>query len=127
MCHAYWYIPPHKESQEFLSIQTPLGVNNPVRLLQGQTDAGNKFQSVPSRIFRKVVDRIIQWLEDVLMHEHDEKELLHSILKFIRQCGKYKLKQHANKCKLFQKEYHLSCTVGAVFNPRAELKRSGRV
>jgi hypothetical protein len=35
MCHAYWQLPLDKESQDYMSIQTPLGVHTPTRTLQG--------------------------------------------------------------------------------------------
>ena len=44
MCHAYWQIPLHEDSRECMSIQTPVGVYTPTRILQGSTDAGNHFQ-----------------------------------------------------------------------------------
>ena len=70
----------------------------------------------------EVIDRIIQWLDYFLMHAHNEKELLHSIMKFLRQCRKYSLKLYANKCKLFQKEANCCDRIidasGMRYNPR---------
>jgi hypothetical protein len=37
MCHAYWKLPLDKDSQEYISIQTPLGVHTPTRTLQRGT------------------------------------------------------------------------------------------
>lgn len=50
MAHAYWQLPLSKDSQEILSIQTPLGVYSSNRMLQGSTDAGNHFQAVTQEI-----------------------------------------------------------------------------
>lgn len=62
MCHACWQIRLQDESREFMSIQTPLGVDTPVRLLQVQTDSGNHFQSVTSSIFNEIIENVVQWL-----------------------------------------------------------------
>jgi len=59
-CHAYWQIPLHKGSQECMSIQTPLGVYTPTRVLQGSTDAGNHFQACIAQIFEDLVNKMLQ-------------------------------------------------------------------
>jgi len=68
MVHAYWQIPLHPDSQEAMSIQTPIGVYTPQRILQGSTDAGNHFQSTTSQIFTALHDWLLQWVDDFLMH-----------------------------------------------------------
>lgn len=122
MCHAYWQIPLHKDSQECMSIQTPIGVYTPVRLLQGQTDSGNHFQSVTTPIFGEAIGNVVQWLDDFLVHSVNEGPLLDSIEMFFSQCQKYGLKLHAKKCDLFLKEApfcgRLIDESGIKFNPR---------
>jgi len=76
MCHAYWQVPLHKDSQEVMSIQTPVGVYTSTRILQGSTDAGNHFQATTSNVFRELNEKLIQWLDDFLAHARDEADLL---------------------------------------------------
>ena len=49
--HAYWQLALDEESQEIHSIQTPIGVYTPTRILQGGTDSGNHYQAVTSEKF----------------------------------------------------------------------------
>jgi hypothetical protein len=46
MCHAYWQLPLDKESDEYMSIQTPLGVHTPTRTLQGGYRRGQQLPGV---------------------------------------------------------------------------------
>lgn len=48
MCHAYWQLPLGKLSQEVMTVQTPLGIFSPIRVLQCSTDAANHFQAATS-------------------------------------------------------------------------------
>jgi len=104
MCHAYWQIPLHPDSQEIMSIQTPLGVHTPTRILQGGTDAGNHFQSTISQVFAEMASHLLQWLDDFLMHAASETELLRRLGRFFEVCHDFGLKLHARKTHLFLRE-----------------------
>lgn len=51
LAHGYWQIAVVEESQEMMSIQTPLGIYSSCRLLEGHSDSGNNFQVVLSEKF----------------------------------------------------------------------------
>ena len=75
-CHGYWRFLLALQLQEMHSIQTPLSVFTPRRLLQGGADSGNHFQAVTQEEFDGRVDRLLQWLDDFLLHGPDETSLL---------------------------------------------------
>jgi hypothetical protein len=104
MCHAYWQLPLDKESQEYMSIQTPLGVHTPTRTLQGGTDAGNNFQASTSAVFRSLRENLLQWIDDFVIHARSEDQLLDLLEAYFSTCAKVGLKVHAEKCDLFARE-----------------------
>ena len=103
MCHAYWQIPLHEDSRELMSIQTPIGVYTPTRILQGSTGAGNHFQSCTSQIFAELSQVMLQWLDDFLLHANSEGELLRILRRFFELCRQFNLKLHAEKLDVFLK------------------------
>lgn len=122
MAHAYWQLPLAQDSQEMLSIQTPLGVYSSTRLLQGSTDAGNHFQAVTQELFQEKVPRLLQWLDDFLLHADSEQQLLDSVDQFLGICAEHGLKIHAEKTELFLREARFCGRVlsrdGLKFDPR---------
>ena len=82
MAHAYWQVPIANDSQEMMSIQTPLGVYSSTRLLQGGTDAGNHYRAVTHSAFQEKVRRFLQWLDDFLIHAAKEDSLLDELESF---------------------------------------------
>lgn len=98
---AFWKLGLHPDSQECMSIQTPIGVFTPNRIIQGGTDSGNHFQSATSTIFAGI-DKLIQWLDDFLFFAGNETELLDNIEEFLGLCETYNLKVHARKFSLFK-------------------------
>ena len=121
MCHAYWQLMLHILSRECMSIQTPIGVFTPTRVLQGSTDAGNHFQSVTSHVFSSIPN-LLQWLDDFLLHAQSEDELLGFIESFFGLCMQFGFKLHAAKCKFFLREAkfcgRLIDSAGIRFHPR---------
>jgi len=122
MVHAYWQIPLHPESQEAMSIQTPMGVYTPQRILQGSTDAGNHFQSTTSQIFTSMYEWLLQWVDDFLMHSRTEDEHVDNIGKFFTLCAEFGLKLHPGKLILFALEVAFCGRIisknGVRFDPR---------
>ncbi len=122
MAHAYWQLPLAPESQEMLSIQTPLGVYSSRRLLQGSTDAGNHFQAVTQDALQGRVDNLLQWLDDFLVLSRNETELLDSIQEFLTVCAEYGFKIHAEKTQFFLKNAKFCGRIlspdGVRFDPR---------
>jgi len=122
LCHAYWQIPLHPDSQECMSIQTPLGVQTPRRVLQGGTDAGNHFQSCTAPLFEELSENLLQWLDDFLLHAKSEKELIEFLKEFFRTCRQFGLKLHAEKSQLFLRKANFCGRIidgdGTRFDPR---------
>ena len=107
LCHAYWQIALALACQEFFSIQTPIGIFTPDRLIQGSTDAGNYFQGTTEPLFSQhadLMDKFLQWLDDFLLHAKTEEELLRALRAFFDICREFGLKVHALKTELFAKE-----------------------
>lgn len=103
LAHGYWQIPLDPASEELMSIQTPLGVYTPTRLLQVGSDSGNHFQSVLQDRFSEV-KKLLQWIDDFLIHSSSEADLLDSIETFLKICGEINPKVHAEKTCLFATE-----------------------
>ena len=122
MAHAFWQIPIAKESQEMISIRTPLGVYTSTRLLQGGPDAGNHYQAVTHSAFQAARGKLLQWLDDFLLHARTETELLKYPQSFLTVCKQYGFKVHAKKSQLFLREAQfcgrLISATGVRFEPR---------
>lgn len=101
LAHGYWKVPLATESQEMMSIQTPIGVYSSRRLLQGGTDSGSHFQAVLQDKFDGRVKKMLQWIDDFLFHARNEKELLEDIEVFLEVCHEIGLKIHAEKLPFF--------------------------
>ena len=78
-----------------MSIQTPIGVFSPFRVLQGGTDSGNNFQDVTREAFEGGVNQMLQWIDDFLLHAKNERDLLADIRTFLEVCQEYGFKVHA--------------------------------
>jgi len=122
LAHGYWQIPLADESQEMMSIQTPLGVYSSRRLLQGGSDSGNHFQAVLGEKFQGRVCNLLQWLDDFLLYSKDECGLLDEIEQFLRVCDEINLKIHAEKSNFFSKKVQFCGRIissdGVQFHPR---------
>ena len=82
--HGYWQVPLSNESQEMMTIQTPIGVYSSKRLLQGRTDSGNHFQAVLQEKFHGRVNNMLQWSDDILFYAKDEQALRDNMEEFFR-------------------------------------------
>ena len=122
LAHGYWQVPLSEESQEMMSIQTPIGVYSSRRLLQGGSDSGNHFQAVLSHKFDGRVNKMLQWLDDFLFYAKSEDELLSNIKSFLLVCSEIGLKVHAEKSTLFATEVQFCGRIisrqGVQYHPR---------
>ena len=122
MAHAYWQLPLSEDSQEILSIQTPLGVYSSNRVLQGSTDAGNHFQAVTQEKFTTLDDNKLQWMDDFLLHADSQHNLLDVFENFLKVCNHNGFKIHAKKTSPFLKQAkfcgRLISKDGVQFDPR---------
>ena len=122
LAHGYWQIPLAEESQEMMSIQTPIGVYSSRRLLQGGSDSGNHFQAVLGERFEGRVKNILQWLDDFLLYAKSEEDLLSEVESFLQVCEKINLKIHAEKSNFFSKRVQFCGRIitpeGIQYHPR---------
>lgn len=95
MAHGYWQTPLSIESQEMMSIQTPIGVYSSLRLLQGGSDSRSHFQAVLQENFEGRVPKYLQWIDDFLFFAEREKELLTNSRSFLVVCKEIGWKVHA--------------------------------
>ena len=122
LAHGYWQIPLAEESQEMMSIQTPIGVYSSRRLVQGGSDSGNHFQAVLGEKFQCRVKNLIQWLDDFLFYSKDENSLLNDIQAFLQVCEEINLKVHPEKSNFFSKRVQFCGRIitpeGIQYHPR---------
>lgn len=120
--HGYWQVPLSPESQEMMSIQTPIGVYSSKRILQGGSDYGNHFQAVLQEKFEGQVVGMIQWMDDFLLFSKKENTLLNNVEGFSKVRQDIGLKIHAHKSNLFSKSVkfcgRLTTPEGVQYQPR---------
>ena len=80
--HCFWQLPEHEHSQEILSFVSPDGVFSPTRVPQGQINAAAFCQSTFQNFFSEFRYRIVQWLDDCLLHTPDPQTLLNTLRQF---------------------------------------------
>ena len=104
LCHAYWQLPLHEDSQECQSFITPNGVYSPTRVMHGQRNAVAFCQSSVQLLCESIAQSMLLWLDDMLLYGTDATSLLHTLRKFFEICHSSGLKLHAKKCRLFLSE-----------------------
>ena len=104
LCHGYWQLPLHKDSQECQSFISPDGVFTPTRVMHGQTNAVCYLQSSFQLVTKSIRDSLLQWLDDMLIHCRSPDQLLQVLRTFFLICRKHGFKLHAKKCKLYLEE-----------------------
>ena len=91
-------------SQECQSFITPGGIYTPTRVFHGTNNAVSHLQSSLTGIIPKdLLDSILIWLDEILLHAPTVEIFLESIRSFFALCTKYKIKLHPAKCILFTK------------------------
>eukprot|EP00171_Calliarthron_tuberculosum_P021957 IDg21957t1 len=104
------------------SIQTPIGVYTPTRMLQGGSDSGNHFQAVSQDKFEAAKIQMLQWIDDFLLYAKSEADLLISIENFLSVCKEFGFKVHAEKSTFFRRKAkfcgRLLSEQGAQYDPR---------
>ena len=81
-----------------MSIQTPAGIYTPRRVLQGGTDSANHFQAVRRDNLEGRVSRMLQWIDEFLLHAPNEVKLLEDIAEFLAVCEEFGFKVHVAQC-----------------------------
>ena len=87
-----------------MSIMTHVGIFSPTRTLQGGADSACYFQEVTREKFAGRVDKLVQWIDDYLLHEEDEDKLLAQLEVFVKVCGESGFRVHAKKSHFFLKQ-----------------------
>ena len=100
-CAGYWQMPLHEDDQHIHSFITPSGVYQPTRTLQGASNSGPNFQSRVEPCFVSIREALKAWLDDMALHQKDEKRLLLTLGKFFEICRERNLKISAKKTVLF--------------------------
>jgi len=102
LSHGYWQLPLSSESQECQSFITPHGVYSPTRVLHGTSNAVAHLQSsIQAATPKSIVDNLIAWLDDMLMHATSIPEMFRAVRAFLAMCREKNLKLHPDKCELF--------------------------
>ena len=91
--------------------------------MHGTTNAVSHLQSSLTGIIPKdLLDSILIWLGDILLHAPTVENILESIRSFFALCTKYNIKLHPAKCILFTKEVRLCGRLisaeGICYDPR---------
>ena len=102
--HGYWQIALDEKSRECQSFGTDEGIWTPTRVLQGSKNSSAYFQAATSKIYKPLRERLLQWLDDWLMHAKTEGELLNTLKVFFVLSREYRVKLNAKKCTLFTRE-----------------------
>ena len=84
LSHGYWQLPLDRNSQEVQSFITPDVIYSPTRVLHGTTNAVIHFQSSLAEITTpELRKRLLNWLDDTLLHDRTVDGLLKSVEAFI--------------------------------------------
>jgi Reverse transcriptase (RNA-dependent DNA polymerase) len=89
---AFWQIALDKDSQELFSIQTPLGIYTPTRMMQGSQDASNYFHGAHSPLFDELSTWLKCFLDDFRVYCRTEAELLRTLRQFFCNLPEVSLK-----------------------------------
>ena len=85
-------------------------------------DSRNHFQLVTREAFEGKIKRLLQWIDDFLLHAPSDKELLMDIRIFLEVCKEFGFKIHAEKSSFFLKEAKFYGKIisadGVRFDPR---------
>jgi Reverse transcriptase (RNA-dependent DNA polymerase) len=91
LSHGYWQLQLDESSQECQSFITPDGIFSPTRVLHGTRNAVCHMQSSLQGIFAPLRERLLAWLDDLLLHATHEEMLLTLLRDFFEICREFKL------------------------------------
>jgi len=101
LCQGYWQMALHENSQECQSFITPDGVFSPTRVLHGATNAVSYFQSSLQAVCIPVRDKLLRWIDDILIYCTSTRDLLDTLRKVFELFRTHGLKLHAKKCRFY--------------------------
>jgi Reverse transcriptase (RNA-dependent DNA polymerase) len=98
---VYWQMKLDESSQECQSFITPNGIYTPTRVLHGTRNGVSHMQAGIQGILEPLIQSLLVWLDDLLVHAPDEKALLTLLRLFLEICRDANIKFHPGKCDLF--------------------------
>lgn len=103
-CHGFWQIPLPKKSQEIMSIMSNVGIFPPTQTLQGGAESACYFHDATREKFAGRVRKLIQWIDEYVLHKVNENKLLDALYEFLMVCGECGFRVHARKSHFWIRE-----------------------
>jgi hypothetical protein len=100
----YWQLALDVDSQEGQSFVAPDGVHAPRRVLHGQVGATACAQAAVRIMFQDLADKLLSWLDDLLLHCRDVDGLLRVQKCFLNRWAACGVKLDAAKMDLCSQE-----------------------
>jgi hypothetical protein len=101
---CYWQLALDEDSQECQSFVAPDGVYPPRRVLHGQVNATVCAQAAVRIVFQGLADKLLSWLDGLLLHCRDADDL-HGVLEtFLNGCAACGVKLGAARMDLCSQE-----------------------
>jgi Reverse transcriptase (RNA-dependent DNA polymerase) len=94
---CYWQLALDEDSQEGQSSVAPDGVYTPRRVLHGQVGATACAQAAVRIMFQDLADKLLSWLDDLLLHGRDVDDLPQVLETFLNRCAARGVKLGAGK------------------------------
>jgi hypothetical protein len=101
---CYWPLALDEDSQECQSFVTPDGVYAPRPVLHGQLSATACAQAAVRIMFQGLADKLLSWLDDLLLHCRDVDGLLRGLETFLNECAACGVKLGAAKMDICSQE-----------------------
>lgn len=99
---AYAQMEVSEDSQEYLTINTHLGLFRYRRLIFGVSCAPTIFQSMMDQIIQGL-ERVMCFIDDLLIGGATLEECMKNLIEVIKRLNEYNVKIKVEKCKFFQK------------------------
>lgn len=91
------------KSQDYLTINTHIGLFKYTRLTYGITSAPCLFQLIMDKILNNLKD-VVCYLDDILIKGEDLESCKENLYKVLERLSNYNVKVNLSKCKLFETE-----------------------
>jgi hypothetical protein len=101
---CYLQLALDEDSQEGQSFVDPDGVHAPRRVLHGQVSAPACARAAVRIMFQDLADKLLSWLDDLLLHCRDVDGLLRVLETFLNECAACGVKLGAAKMDLCSQE-----------------------
>lgn len=103
LSNAYLQVELTKESQQYLTINTIMGLLRYKKLPFGVAAAPSIFQSIIDRIIEGL-ELVKAYLDDIIIGGKDEEECYEKLILVLDRLNKYNVKVNLKKCKFIQKK-----------------------